>query len=145
VERLEQHWRSRLQLLAVLLRELFQHGFSFGRDLDQHSSAVLAVVVTLHESARHGPIDELDGAVVLDQQPLGEVADGWRAVSAAEAAQHEQQLMLLWFEAERVRSAFAKGEEAPELEAEASEGSVVEWGENGRAVWQTPELYRVTI
>jgi hypothetical protein len=83
-------------------RKLFEHGVTFARELDQHAAAVVAVVMSLHEATRHGTIDQLDGAVVLDQQPVGDIADGCWLLRAGEAAQGEEQLVLLGFEAEGV-------------------------------------------
>lgn len=63
--------------------------------LQAHDSAIINVVGSLHEAGVLGSIDELDEAVMLQQQRRSDVTDGRGRTPARVAADGEHQLVLL--------------------------------------------------
>ena len=82
----------------MLKQQLRQECFSFRCQSDQYVAAIGGVLLALDKASGDGTIDKLDGAVVLDEQPVRNLANRRRTVGAGEATQREQQLVLLWLE-----------------------------------------------
>jgi hypothetical protein len=80
------HWadRSSLELLAFL---------PVPGEAEPDRPRVVGVLAALDQARRHRTVDQLDRAVVADQQVAGDVADG-RARRVAVATDREQELVL---------------------------------------------------
>jgi hypothetical protein len=76
-----------------------------------------------YEPTRDTSCDELDGAVVLDLQALGDASDR-RRLALREATDGEQELVLLRLEARVARGGFAEDDEAPDAIADLGESAV---------------------
>lgn len=64
------------QFGAVVDREVAQDGRAHRREADDDAAAVGIVPLPLHEALPGGAVDQFDGAVVVQQQAIREVADG---------------------------------------------------------------------
>src|SRR4029077_4516139 len=73
-------------------------------------------------------VDELDGAVVTELEPLGEGADRGRD-AGRHATDGEQQLVLPGLEPDRAGSLLAEAKEPSQLVAERRQRAVVRMGE----------------
>jgi len=109
-------------------REPVEQRLALVCQVHEHTPTIVCVVLAAHKTARDGAIDELDGTVVLDGQPGGDVAHRRRLVGSRQAFEGEQELVLLGFDAGRVGGAFREVEEAAQLEAEASQRAVIDEG-----------------
>jgi hypothetical protein len=74
-----------------------QCGAPLAGEGNQHAPAVVRVRTPLDKSTRLHAVDQADGAVVANLQPVGQVRDAG-AASRSQAAEHEQQLIVLWLE-----------------------------------------------
>ena len=90
----------------------------------QDPAAVARAARAPHQPARRHAIDQLDRAVMPDPEPCGEGADR-RLGAAGQAAQREQELVLLGLEPARARHGSAEGEEAPQRVAELGQRPVL--------------------
>ena len=70
------------------------------------------------------PVDQFDGAVMLNEQTRGDLADG-RLYVLGKAMHGQQQLMLLRFDAVFFRGGFAEMEELPDLPPELGQIAVL--------------------
>ena len=83
---------------------------------------VVVVTSSFEQSGGDGPIDELDDAVMAQEQVIGDVTDrGWRAV----AADREQELVLRTGETGRLGLFVAPVLEAAQTVAERQQPSEV--------------------
>ena len=97
-------------------REFPQERFAVGGERDKDLPPVRRAPVTRDKLLTHRPINQFDRTVMLQLEPLGEVAD--RGIfPVGEALQGEHQLMLLRFQSRRVGGLLAEMYEAPDLEA----------------------------
>ena len=101
-----------------------QDGAALPRQGDQHPASVQWVRVALDQSARLHAVDQANGAVVANLQPIRQVGDGSSA-AWSQAAQHEQQLVVLWFEAGRFGRVLAEGEIPPDESPSQGEVGVI--------------------
>jgi murein L,D-transpeptidase YcbB/YkuD len=95
---LDQTWCKAKKLIAVEYGQAAQNVATLPAKGDQHASSVQWVRVSLNQSARLHAVDEANGAVVANLQPVCQVGDGSSAVRS-QAPQHEQQLVVLRFKA----------------------------------------------
>jgi hypothetical protein len=91
-----------------------------GAERDPDHPVVLRVDLARDETCDLGALDQLDGAVVLEEQGLRDVVDG-RAGRAVMPPHHEQELVLGRGDAGRARPGLAPVQEAPELRAQLEE------------------------
>ena len=82
------------ELLEVGGGEPIEHPMTFRRELQAHQAPIFSVAITVHEAGPLGSVDELDRAVVTEQQVAGDVADRW-IVRPVVAAHGQEELMLL--------------------------------------------------
>ena len=129
----------------MLNRYSGQDRLSFRGQLDQNAATIVRILMPLDQSACDRAIHQLNGAVMLDQQPIGDVANSGWLLGAGEAAQGEQELVLLRLEPDGMRGTLAKGEESPELQAESGKRVVIERMQGWGGTWQYRRFYRVTI
>lgn len=52
-------------------RKLVEEGLAERGQADEHLAAVVIIVLAAHGVARGEPVDQFDGAVMLDLEPLG--------------------------------------------------------------------------
>ena len=81
------------ELVEVSGGQPVQALLAVGTEPDTGEAAADVIAPSLHEPGRLGVVDQLDRAVVAQQQVAGEVADG-RALAAAAALDRQHQLML---------------------------------------------------
>jgi hypothetical protein len=93
-------------------------------ELHVRDPAVDGAAPAAHEAALLEAVDELDGAVVLEHQALGQLAH--RGDLVAEAPHREQQLVLLRLEARLARGVFREREEVAQPVTELGQRGVVE-------------------
>lgn len=117
-------WSGGAQFGAVVDREVAQDGRACGRESDDDAAAVGIVPLALHEALPGGAVDQFDGAVVVQQQAIREVADGHRLI-VGEAAQGQEELVLLRLKSGLARRLLAEMEEAAEAIAEFGQGLVL--------------------
>jgi hypothetical protein len=117
------------------VREPVEKATAGGREGEADHAAVVRVDEALHEAGDLGPIDQLDGAVVAQEEVVGDVADGGR-VGPGMAADGEQQLVLLGGEPDGGRLLTTPVQELAQCRAEGEQPLVI-------AVLET--FYRHTI
>jgi nucleotide-binding universal stress UspA family protein len=99
-----------------------------GGEVEADDALVVAVRDALDQTGGDGPVDELDGAVVSQQQVAGDVTDRrWRAVTP----DGEEQLVLRAGEPDRVGPLLAPALERAQPVPEREEASVVAVTEAG--------------
>lgn len=103
-------------------REGLHPGPPIGGEVEAHDAVVVGVGYTLEQPRRLGTVDELDGAVVAQQEVLGDVTDrGWFAV----ASHGQEQLVLGPREPDRARLIIAPVQEAAETVAEREQAGEI--------------------
>lgn len=112
--------REVVQLVRVEGGELPEHLFAMRGDAEQNPAPVSGVFGAEEQALGDGAIDELDGAVVPEAEPLGRVGDR-RFLTFRDAGYLEQQLMLLRLQAGVVRGFLAEMQKDSELVAEGGE------------------------
>ena len=126
-----EHVRSdALQLRLVTFGKLAQEFGAGGGEAQEHRAPIDRSTFAHDESPGFELIDERDGRVMFDTEPLGDRTDG-RLLFERQALDGEQELMLLRLDAQAARRLFAEGEEAAELVAKSRERSVVGGGDLG--------------
>jgi len=95
-------------------RELAQHLFSLWGEVDKNPSLISLIPTALDETALNEPIDQLDGAMMRELEPLGQGADG-RFPSLRQTPHGKEQLMLLGLKTRRSCSLLAEAEKAAKL------------------------------
>jgi hypothetical protein len=118
-----------------------QDPFAVRRDAQRRLSPFVHGCSTFDEVAFDGALDELDGAMVLDLQPLRHGSDGW-FLGGPKRRQNKQQLMLLRFNLRRARLRFAEVQEAADLVTKFGEGNELA-GLNDACA--SHRIYRLTI
>lgn len=91
-------------------------------------AAVLFVARTPHEAMLFQAVNEFNGAVVLDGQLFGKLADGGQ-FSVFEAANGEKHLVLLRLQALCVRGCVALAQEQTDSVAQFGQGAVLAGGD----------------
>jgi hypothetical protein len=91
--------------------------FAFRGEDHANLAAIGVVADALDEAVLRQAIDEADGAVMADEQMLGQLSDG-RAVPVRKSSDGEQDLVLLRLEALGPGRLFAEVEEAADLVTE---------------------------
>src|SRR5262249_3345847 len=129
------------QLGPMRDRELAEEPVAVRRDRDDHLAAVRPAVPPDDQPALLAAVDQLDGAVVPQLEPLGERPDG-RRNPRRNAADGKEELVLARLDADLGRSVLAEAEEAAELVAEFGEGAVLGERDIGGHMMK---LYRDTI
>lgn len=117
-----------MELVEVGLGEAPEHRMSGGGQRQSGDPSVVIVECAFDESGSFRSIDELDRAVVLDEEMFRHVGDGRRFV-ARMPADRQQQLMLAWREPGLRRLLIAPSQELPEAVAECEQIAVVAVGE----------------
>src|ERR1700752_3805448 len=87
------------QLTDSMLRDLLKETFSSGQEGNEDPAAVVAAAGATHVAVGFQAVDELDGAVVLQGQALGQRLDGGFAVFR-QATNGQGHQGLLGFEAD---------------------------------------------
>ena len=125
----------RRELGEMVQRQLAEHRLSPRREFDEDLASVDECAAPPHEPPLRQAVDQLDGAVVLHLEPLGQLAD--RRVPAPREALHgEQQLVLARLELRAARLLFREREEPPQLVPQLGEVLVLGVGEaHGRAIY----------
>src|SRR5438876_54908 len=123
-KRAHQRGPGRAQLGAMSERQAQQQPVPARGEPHQDPAAVARAARAAHQPVRLHAIDQLDGAVMPDAEPRGEDADR-RLGAAGQAAQREQELVLLGLEPARARHGSAEGEEAPQRVAELGQRPVL--------------------
>ena len=113
----------RRELGEMVQRELAEHRLSPRREFDEDLASVDECAAPPHEPPLRQAVDQLDGAVVVHLEPLGQLAD--RRVPAPREALHgEQELVVLGLEAGGTGRLLAESEEPADLVAELGQGPV---------------------
>jgi hypothetical protein len=120
----DQIWCQAKELIAMEHRQAAQGRVALAGESDQHPSAVERIGVSLDQTARLHAVDQTDRAMVANLQPVGGIRDGGTPVGA-QTAEHEQQLIVLWLEASRLRSPLAEREIPPDESPSLGEVGVV--------------------
>src|SRR5437016_2886198 len=123
-ERAHQRRPDRAQLGAMSERQAPQQPVPARGEPHQDPPAVARAARAPHQPARRHAIDQLDRAVMPDPEPCGEGADR-RLGAAGEAAQREQELVLLGLEPGRACHRGAEGEAAAQGVAELGQRPVL--------------------
>lgn len=114
VERLNEFRTNRAQLCLMGERELPQYLFSLWGEVDKNPSLISLISTTLDETALNEPIDQLDGTMMRELEPLGQGADG-RFPSLRQTLDGKEQLMLLGLKTRSSCSLLAEAEKAAKL------------------------------
>ncbi len=114
VERLNEFRTNRAQLCLMGERELAQHLFSLWGEVDENPSLISLIPTALDETALNEPIDQLDGAMMRELEPLGQRADG-RFPSLRQTLDGKEQLMLLGLKTRSSCRLLAEAEKAAKL------------------------------
>ena len=114
-------------------------------EVDEDLAAIPGVPSPSDQAAVDQAVDELDGAVVTELEPLGDLADG-RDPARREPLHGEEQLVLLGLEPGRPRRLLAEVQEAADLVPELGErtvrraGDALRGGDRTRARRHAPTL-----
>jgi chloride channel protein, CIC family len=115
------------------------------RQAQPDDSTVAAVGRPRDESERLRAADELDGAVVPQQERIGDVADG-RAVRIPRSADREEKLVLRGCEVGLGRPLLAPVQESPQLRSELEQPAIVGVRDAGACLsMRHEEKYRITM
>src|SRR3954454_7613986 len=98
------------QLLEVLLAEGFELLGAAGGEPETDDAVVLGILGALEQLGGHGAVDESDGAVMAQEQVVGDVSDG-RSGRVVMTSDGQQELMLGGSEAGGVGVALAPAQE----------------------------------
>ena len=94
VEHLNEFKTNRAQLGLMGERELAQYLFSLWGKVDKNPSLVNLIPIALDETSLNEPINQLDGAMMGELEPLVQGADG-RFPSQRQTLHGKEQLLLL--------------------------------------------------
>lgn len=100
----------------MLLAEGFELRGAAGREPETDDTMVLGVLGALEQPGRDGAVDQADGAVVPEEQVIGDVSDG-RSGRVVMTSDREQELMLGGGEAGGAGVLLAPAQEAPQIRA----------------------------
>jgi hypothetical protein len=115
----------------MLLAEPFELLGAAGGEAQADDAVVLGVLGALEQPGGHGAVDEADGAVVSEQQVVGDVSDG-RSGRVVMTSDGEQELMLGGRESGGVGVLLAPAQKAPQIRAQLQQTAVVLVGWAGR-------------
>ena len=108
--------------------ELAQSTGSERGESETNHSLVFGIAAALDQVCGCRSVDEADGAVMSEEQGIGDVADG-RAERSVVAAYGEQQLVLRWCDLERRRLLLAPAQELAQGRSECEQLPVFVIGE----------------
>ena len=112
-------WTQAVELFEMALAQLAETAVPEGGEAQVDNSLVAPVGMAPDEAGGFRPVDQLDRAVVPEQEGLGDLPDG-RTFPARVPPDREQQLVLRRREADGYRLCLAPAQEAaqagPELE-----------------------------
>ena len=112
------HRRSEAsELLEVGGGESIEHPTALRGELEPHETSVATVAVPAHQAGPLGPVDELDRAVVAEQEMLGDVTDR-RIVGPGVTPHRQQELVLLARQAGGGGLVLTPAQEAPQAGSE---------------------------
>jgi hypothetical protein len=114
VEHLNEFQTNRAQLGLMGERELAQYLFSLWGEGDQNPSLISLIPTALDETALNEPINQLDGAMMRELEPLGQGADG-RFPSLRQTLHGKEQLLLLGLKTRSSGSLLTKTQKAAQL------------------------------
>ena len=117
----------RTKFPAMVEREFAEQRVAVGGERDKDLPPINCASATFDKPLTHRPINQLNRAVMLQLEPLGEVADRG-AFSFGEAFQGEHQLMLLRLQPRRVGGLLAEMNEATDLEAKRRQRPILRNG-----------------
>jgi hypothetical protein len=124
LQRNDEEWPPLSQFRTVVNGKLAEDFFTFRREADEHLPAILVRAMPPHATRGGEAVDQFDGTVMPDLQPLGELGDtGTRSPRQAFEGQH--QLMLLRLEAGLASRLLAEVQEAPQLVTDLRQRFVV--------------------
>jgi len=101
----------------VVQREFSQHSLALGSHRQQHFPPVFISPMPPDIPASREPVHQLDRAVMLNEQPGRQLANG-RLDTFRQPLHGEQQLMLLRLDAEGLCGRLAEMKELPDLAPE---------------------------
>lgn len=107
-----QTWGKPKEFVAMEYGQAAQGGAALVRKSDQHPPPVGWITMSFDKTVRLHAVNQADGALVTDLQPIRQVGDPGAGVRS-QAAQHEQQLVVLWLEAGGLSRPLAKSEISP--------------------------------
>ena len=114
----------------MVQRQLAQHSLAARRQVNQHLAVVLRAAASPCQASLLQPVKKLHGAVMLNLEPLGQVADrGWR--STGQPLHGQQQLVLLRLESRGASRLLAEMQEPPDLMTELGQSAVLADGDAG--------------
>ena len=117
-------WPEAVELFEVPLTQLAEPATAEGREGQADDPLVVAIGLAPDQSGRFRPVDELDRAVVPEQEDVGDLPDG-RAVAARTPPDGEQELVLRRREADFHGLGLAPVQESAEAGPELEETCVV--------------------
>src|SRR5581483_2001266 len=119
--------RQPAKFVEVGSGKLAQPLFAFGGKPDADNAAVAVVPRALDQARGHRPVDQLDRAVVPEQQVISQLANGGR-IAAGMALDRQQQLVLCRGEPGAARLGLAPMQELAQAGAEFQQVLVVHGG-----------------
>ncbi len=117
LECFHQSWCGGPQLIAVLMGKLLKERFTLLREMHDDLPAVLAVAGAHDQATALSAINQLHCAVMLKLQALGQKSDRG-LIWAGQAANRQQQLILLGMQSDAPRRGLAEVQETAYLVAE---------------------------
>jgi hypothetical protein len=126
-----------VELLEVSPAQLVQAPAAQWRQAESHDALIATIGSTADEPGSFGPVDELDRAVMPEQQALGNVSNG-RPLPILVTAYRKQELVLCRREPDGRGLLFAPMEKAAEAGAELEEALVVSVGKIALHVYIVP-------
>jgi hypothetical protein len=103
--------------------ELAQDALAARGDADQDDAAIGAAADAANQTSRFEAVEQLDEAVMLQMETLGEVADRGLAIGRS-ALDGEEQLVVLRLETGGASGLLAQIQEAANLIPELSQGTI---------------------
>lgn len=116
-ERAQEVWPGRIQFRLVRMRENLQQPFTALRDMKDHLAVIGPAARAADEPLGFEAVGKLDGGVMQNLQALGEYANG-RLLSAWQALECEQRLMLMRLDPSRAGCLLAEIQKTADLVAE---------------------------
>jgi glutamine cyclotransferase len=121
----------RTKLVDALAGHFLEDALTSREQRNQDAAAVIAAAGAANVSVHLQAVDELHGAVVLQCQAVGKLANG-RFFALAKAPDHQQEQVLLGLEAGGARYQISFAQEMADAVAEFREGPVFFAGDVGR-------------
>jgi hypothetical protein len=108
----------------MVQRQMFQNVLALGRKLYMYFALVIRTAGLLDETPLREPVHQLDGAVVLKLETLGEICDA-RSWVVARSLRSEHKLMVLRLQSRLAGRVLTKAQETADLVSEFRQGLVV--------------------